>query len=48
MESIPVCLDTEKFTDFREKNAVVSRTEGVFHVIHLVFARILILGFWKM
>ena len=33
MESISVFLDTAKFT----KNADVSRTQGVCHLIHIVF-----------
>ena len=37
MESILVFLDIAKFADFRLKNADVSRTQGVCHVIHIVF-----------
>ena len=37
MESIPVFLDTTKFADFPQKNSVVSRTQRVCHVIHIVF-----------
>ena len=29
--------ETAKFADFRRKNADVSRTQKVFHVIHIVF-----------
>ena len=35
MESISVFLDIAKFADFRSKNAGVSRTQGVAHVIHI-------------
>ena len=35
MHPTPVFLDTAKFADFRWKNADVSRTEGVCHVIHI-------------
>ena len=37
MESIFVFLDIEKFADFRYKNIDVSRTQGMCHVIHIVF-----------
>ena len=37
MESISVVLDMAKFGDFRFKNTDVSRTQGVCHVIHIVF-----------
>ena len=37
MESISVILDIAKFADFRLKNADVSRTQEVYHVIHIVF-----------
>ena len=37
MESISVFLDIAKFADFRLKNADVSRTQGVCHVIHKIF-----------
>ena len=36
MKSISVFLDIAKFADFRENNADVSRTQGVYHVIHIV------------
>ena len=37
MESISVFLEIAKFADFREKNNDVSRTQGVCHMIHIVF-----------
>ena len=37
MQSIPVFLEIGKFVDFRWKNADVSRTQGLCHVIHIVF-----------
>ena len=37
MESISVFLDIAKFADFWLKNADVSRSQGVRHVIHIVF-----------
>ena len=37
MESTSVFLDVAKFTDFRWKNADVSRTPGVRQVIHITF-----------
>ena len=37
MQSISVFLDTKKFADFQCKNADVSRTQGVCHVIHIFF-----------
>ena len=37
IQSIYVFLDTEKFADFRRKNADVSRTKGVCHVTHIFF-----------
>ena len=37
MQSIFVFLDITKFTDFRGKNADVSRTQGVCHVIQMFF-----------
>ena len=39
MESISVFLDVAKFADFRSKNADVSRTHAVCHVIHIVFGK---------
>ena len=35
MQSIYVSLDTAKLADFQIKNADVSRTQGVCHVIHI-------------
>ena len=37
MQSMFVFLDITKFADFRGKNADVSRTQGVCHVIHMFF-----------
>ena len=37
MQSISVLFDTTKFADFRSKNADVSRTQGMCHVIHMLF-----------
>ena len=37
MQSIPVFLDIAKFADFGWKNARVSRTQGVCHVIYIYF-----------
>ena len=37
MESIYVFLNIVKLADFRRKNADVSRTQGVCHVIHTLF-----------
>ena len=37
MQSISVFLDIEKFAEFRQKNADVSRTQEVYHVIHIFF-----------
>ena len=37
MQSISVFLDIPKFADFQWKNADVSRTQGVCHVIHIFF-----------
>ena len=37
MESISIFLDIVKFADFRWKNADVSRTQGVCHLIHIFF-----------
>ena len=36
-ESISVFSDIAKFSDFRFKNADVSTTQGVYHVIHIFF-----------
>ena len=36
-ESISVFSDIAKFSDFRLKNADVSTTQGVYHVIHIFF-----------
>ena len=37
MQSISVFFDMTKFTDFQLKNADVSRTQKVCHVIHIFF-----------
>ena len=37
IKSVAVFLDIAKFYDFRWKNADVSRTQGVCHVIHIFF-----------
>ena len=37
VQSMSVFLDITKFADFRWKNADVSRTQGVCHVIHIFF-----------
>ena len=37
MQSIPVFPDMTKVADFRWKNADVSRTQKVYHVIYLFF-----------
>ena len=37
MQSISVFLDITKFADFNWKNADVSRSQGVCHVIHIFF-----------
>ena len=37
MQSISVFLDITKFADFRGKNADVSRSPGLCHVIHIFF-----------
>ena len=37
MESLSVFLDIAKVANFQYKNADVSRTQGVRHVIHIVF-----------
>ena len=37
MQSISVFLDITKFGDFRSKNADVSRSQGVCHVINIFF-----------
>ena len=41
MQSISVFPDIEKLADFRWKNADISRTEGLCHVIHIVFGSFL-------
>ena len=41
VQSISVFLDIAKIADFRWKNADVSRTEGLCHVIHIVFGSFL-------
>ena len=35
MQSIPVCTDILKIADFWWKNADVSRTQGICHVIYV-------------
>ena len=37
MQSTSVFPDIAKFKDFRLKNADVSRTQGLCHVIHIFF-----------
>ena len=37
MQSIFVFVDIAKFADFRRKNADVSRTQGMCHVIYIPF-----------
>ena len=37
MQSISVFFDIGKFVEFRRKTADVSRTQGVCHVIHVLF-----------
>ena len=37
MQSISVFLDIGKFADFRQKNADVSKTQGMCHVIYILF-----------
>ena len=37
MQSISVFFDMTKFTDFQLKNADVSRTQKVCHMIHMFF-----------
>ena len=37
MQSISVFLDIAKFADSRQKNADVSRTQGVCRMIHIFF-----------
>ena len=37
MQSISIFLDTVKFADFQSKNADVSKTQGVCHVIQIFF-----------
>ena len=37
MQSIFVFLDRAKFADFRFKNADVSITQGVCHMIYIIF-----------
>ena len=37
MQSIPVFLNTTKFTDFRRKNADFSKTQGLCHVTDIFF-----------
>ena len=42
MQSISVFLDIAKFANFRGKNADVSRTERVYHVVHIFFGSSLV------
>ena len=37
MQSIPVFVDIAKFANFQWKNADVSRTQGVCHMIYVFF-----------
>ena len=37
MQCISVFLDIGKFADFWQKSAGVSRTQGLYHVIHVLF-----------
>ena len=37
MQFMSVFLDITKFADFRWKNADVTRTQGMYHVIHIFF-----------
>ena len=37
MQSVSVVLDIAKFADFRSRNADVSGTQGVCHVIRIFF-----------
>ena len=37
MQSIIVFLGIAKFADFQRKSAHVSRTQGVCHVVHILF-----------
>ena len=37
MQSISVFLDIAKFVDFQWKNTDVSRTQGMWHVTHIIF-----------
>ena len=37
MQSISLFSDIAKFADFQIKNADVSRTQGLCHVIHIFF-----------
>ena len=37
MQAISVLVDIAKLADFDWKNADVSRTQGVCHVIHIIF-----------
>ena len=41
MQSTSVFLDITKFADFQWKNADVSRTYEVYHVIHIFFGSFL-------
>ena len=37
MQSISVFIEIAKFTNFQWKNAYVSRTQGIYHMIHIFF-----------
>ena len=37
MQSISVSLDTTKYADFRRKNAAVSRSQEVYHLLYIFF-----------
>ena len=41
MQFISVFFDIAKFTNFQSKNADVSGTQGVYHVIHIFFGSFL-------
>ena len=42
IQSTSVFLDVAKFADFRWKNAGVSRTQGMCHVIYIFFGSSLV------
>ena len=37
MQSISVFFDIAKFSNFRSKNADISKTQGLFHVTNIFF-----------